>query len=122
MSQMGSHSEEEYMAGDVNTIAEVGDTEVDGHPDDDMVGNRTDGGTPVAVLTYLARSLADEPDAVVIETEERRSGVRLSLHVAPEDMGRVIGRRGRVAQAIRTVVAAAGARDGVQTNVDIVDD
>ena len=48
--------------------------------------------------------------------------VRFRIHVAPDDMGRVIGRRGRVAQAIRTVVAAAGARDGVQTSVDIVDD
>lgn len=87
-----------------------------------MAGNRPDGGTPVAVLTYLARSLADDPDAVVIEAEERRNGVRLGLHVAPEDMGRVIGRRGRTAQAIRTLVGAAGARDGVQTSVDIIDD
>ena len=57
-----------------------------------------------------------------INTEERGDSVRFRIHVAPEDMGRVIGRRGRVAQAIRTVVAAAGARDGVQTSVDIVDD
>ena len=81
-----------------------------------------DGGTPLTVLTYLARSLSNEPDAVVIDTEERRSGVRLNLHVAPEDMGRVIGRRGRTAQAIRTLVNVAGARDGVQASVDIVDD
>jgi len=76
---------------------------------------------PVAVLTYLARSLANEPDAVVVRTEERRGTVVLRLHVAPEDMGRVIGRRGRTAQAIRTLVAVAGARDEVQTSVDIVD-
>ena len=81
-----------------------------------------DGGTPLSVLTYLARSLSNEPDAVVIDTEERRSGVRLNLHVAPEDMGRVIGRRGRTAQAIRTLVNVAGAKDGVQASVDIVDD
>ena len=81
-----------------------------------------DGGTPLAVLTYLARSLSNDPDAVVIDTEERRGGLRLSLHVAPDDMGRVIGRRGRTAQAIRTLVNVAGAKDGVQASVDIVDD
>jgi hypothetical protein len=89
------------------------------------VGNeRTalDGGTPLSVLTYLAKSLSNDPEAVVIETEERRNGVRLNLHVAPEDMGRVIGRRGRTAQAIRTLVNVAGAKDGIQSSVDIVDD
>lgn len=89
------------------------------------VGNeRTalDGGTPLSVLTYLAKSLSNDPESVEIETEERRNGVRLNLHVAPEDMGRVIGRRGRTAQAIRTMVNVAGAKDGVQASVDIVDD
>jgi hypothetical protein len=90
--------------------------------DDDDAGNRISGGTPLAVVTYLVHSITAEPDAVVINTEERDGSVRFRIHVAPDDMGRVIGRRGRVAQAIRTVVAAAGARDGVQTNVDIVDD
>ena len=99
---------------DVNTV--------DDEQDDDDEGNRLSGGTPLAVVTYLVRSIASEPDAVVINTEERDDTVRFRIHVAPDDMGRVIGRRGRVAQAIRTVVAAAGARDGVQTNVDIVDD
>jgi predicted RNA-binding protein YlqC (UPF0109 family) len=74
------------------------------------------------VVTYLVHSITSDPEAVVINTEERSGSVRFSIHVAPEDMGRVIGRRGRVAQAIRTLVAAAGARDGVQTSVDIVDD
>jgi predicted RNA-binding protein YlqC (UPF0109 family) len=104
--------------------------EVDDDVDDDIdegvgEGNElgaADGGTPLTVLTYLARSLSNDPDAVVIDTEERRNGVRLSLHVAPEDMGRVIGRRGRTAQAIRTLVNVAGAKDGAQASVDIVDD
>ena len=102
-------------AEDVNTIDEAG-----GHDDD--AGNRISGGTPLAVVTYLVHSIAGEPDAVVINTEERTGSVRFRIHVAPDDMGRIIGRRGRVVQAIRTVVAAAGARDGVQTNVDIADD
>ena len=48
--------------------------------------------------------------------------MRLRIHVAPGDMGRMIGRRGRAAQAIRTLVRVAGSRDGVDTNVDFVDD
>jgi len=103
-------------ADDVNTIDDDYD---DG---DDDAGNRVSGGTPLAVVTYLVNAIASDTEAVVINTEERGDGVRFRIHVAPEDMGRVIGRRGRVAQAIRTVVAAAGARDGVQTSVDIVDD
>lgn len=103
-----------YEAGDIN--ATQGAEEFD-----DAAGNRVDGGTPAAVLSYLARSIASEPEAVVVNSDERDGTIRLSLHVAPEDMGRVIGRRGRTAQAIRTIVGVAGARDGVQTNVDIVD-
>ena len=101
---------------DVNTLDEIDDRDVED------LGNRVTGGTPLAVVTYLVNSITSDPAAVVINTEERGSSVRFSIHVAPDDMGRVIGRRGRVAQAIRTVVAAAGARDGVQTSVDIVDD
>jgi uncharacterized protein len=110
-----AYDEDDYEPGDVNAIAP-------GEPQpDDRLGNQATGGTPTAVLDYLARSLADEPDSVVVEAESRGSSVRLRVHVGPQDMGRVIGRRGRTAQALRTLVAAAGARDGVQTNVDIVD-
>jgi hypothetical protein len=111
-----------YEAGDIN---QTDGGEADEFDDEVGEGNErtgAEGGTPLAVLTYLARSLSNDPDAVVIETEERRGGLRLSLHVAPDDMGRVIGRRGRTAQAIRTLVNVAGAKDGVQASVDIVDD
>jgi len=103
------------------------DDDEDDLDDDDVVEdeevdyNRVVGGVPKSVLEYLAKSIVDEPDSVVVETEERRNGVMLSLHVAPDDMGKVIGRRGRVAQAIRTVVRAAGAKEGVEASVDIVD-
>ena len=83
--------------------------------------NRIVGALPKNVLTYLAKSIVEDPDAVIVETEERRNSVILRLHVAPSDMGRVIGRRGRVAQAIRSVVRAAGAKEGVDATVDIVD-
>jgi len=89
---------------------------------DDMAGNRVEGGTARAVLDYITRSVASEPDAVVVETDESGRTVRFRIHVAPGDMGRMIGRRGRVAQAIRTLVRVAGSRDGVETNVDFVDD
>jgi predicted RNA-binding protein YlqC (UPF0109 family) len=94
--------------------------------DDDDAGdlddaNRVVGAMPTNVLTYLAKSIVEDPEAVVVEAEERRNSVTLRLHVAPGDMGRVIGRRGRVAQAIRSVVRAAGAREGVDASVDIVD-
>jgi hypothetical protein len=82
---------------------------------------QVDGGRAKAVLLYLARHLVDDPDAIVIDTGETRQGIKLSLRVAPDDMGKVIGRRGRVAQSIRSVVRAAGAKDGVDVIVDIVD-
>jgi hypothetical protein len=88
---------------------------------DDVDGNRVLGATSLAVLDYLARAIVDEPEGVVVDVEEGRGSVTLRLHVAPDDMGKVIGRRGRVAQAIRAVVRAAGARDEVSVNVDIVD-
>ena len=90
------------------------DTEVDEH-------DVADGGRAKAVLEYIAKSIVDEPDAVEVEVSEDRRGVLLSLHVAPDDMGKVIGKRGRVAAAVRAVVRAAGAKEGTEVSVDIVD-
>ena len=84
-------------------------------------GNRAVGAVPRTVLEYLAKSIVDDAESVVVEAEQGQGRVSLRLHVAPADMGRVIGRRGRVAQAIRTVVRAAGASEGVEASVDIVD-
>ena len=114
---------DEVALADDDDSAELDDLEDDDddEDDDEVDGNRAAGGLSVGVLDYLARSIVDDPDAVDIEVEEGRRSVMLRLHVAPSDMGRVIGRRGRVAQAIRTVVRAAGARDEVDTSVDIVD-
>ena len=108
-------------AGVGNTVGDDLD-DMAGNRVDDMAGNRVEGGSARAVLDYIARSLAGEPDAVVVETEESSRGLRFRIHVAPGDMGRMIGRRGRVAQAIRTLVRVAGSREGVDTNVDFVDD
>jgi hypothetical protein len=107
---------------DVNDLDDSEDTDEAGGAGEGNERTEMDGGTALSVLTYLAKALSNEPEAVEIDTEERRNGMRLNLHVAPEDMGRVIGRRGRTAQAIRTLVNVAGAKDGVQASVDIVDD
>ena len=124
----------EYVDGDINTISGNDNYDnYDDHDDNDGAdeeydndgadeGNAVKSELPEAVLTYLAKSLANDPEAVVVEAEDRRGQIRLSLHVGPGDMGRVIGRRGRTAQAIRALVGVAGARSGVATNVDIVDD
>ena len=108
----GSESEDDVYSTDLDDEVE---DEIGGE------GNRLDGGAAGAVLEYVARSIVDEPEAVVVETANDRRGVMLRLHVAPDDMGKVIGRRGRVAQAIRTLVRATGAKEGVEANVDIVD-
>ena len=73
------------------------------------------------VLAYLVESLVDDPDSVEIDSIEGARGVSLEVRVASGDMGRVIGRRGRMANAIRTVVRAAAVKDGVATDVDFVD-
>jgi predicted RNA-binding protein YlqC (UPF0109 family) len=88
---------------------------------DEVDGNRVVGALPRGVLEYLAKSIVDDAESVVVEAEQSRGGLTLRLHVAPDDMGRVIGRRGRVAQAIRTVVRAASAKEGLEADVDIVD-
>ena len=73
------------------------------------------------LVEFLARELVDDPDSVrVTETADSR-GVLFTLNVAPDDMGKVIGRGGRTAKAIRTVVRAAATRQGVDVRVDIVD-
>ncbi len=83
--------------------------------------SQVDGGRAKAVLLFLARQLVDDPEGISIDTSETRHGIKLSLRVGPDDMGKVIGRRGRVAQSIRSVVRAAGAKDGIDVVVDIVD-
>lgn len=76
-----------------------------------------------AVLTHVVRSIVDNPDAVQVEGfEEGDNKVLLEVRVGEGDLGRVIGRRGRTAMSIRNVVRAAAARDGVDVDVDFVDD
>jgi uncharacterized protein len=72
------------------------------------------------LLEYLAKQLVDNPDQVRVERTERDDGeVLLELHVAEEDRGKVIGKQGRIARALRTVVKASAVRSGRRVHVEI---
>jgi predicted RNA-binding protein YlqC (UPF0109 family) len=73
------------------------------------------------LLEWIARRLVDEPDSVRVETEEREDAVIFHLYVAPDDVGKVIGRQGRLARALRSIVRAAGARADRRYLLEIVD-
>jgi uncharacterized protein len=73
------------------------------------------------VLEFVAKQLVDHPDDVRIEAEEEEREVVLNLYVHDEDLGKVIGKRGRTAKAIRTLVKAAGSLDDENVTVEIVD-
>jgi predicted RNA-binding protein YlqC (UPF0109 family) len=75
-----------------------------------------------AFLEYVARSLVDDPDAVVVEMSEEEDEVTLTLKVGEGDMGRIIGRDGRIANAIRSLLRVMGARDGRHVELEIVGD
>lgn len=73
------------------------------------------------LLLYMAKNLVDDPDAVSVTETEGEDGSVLELRVAPEDMGKVIGRQGRIAKEIRTIVKSVAQRSGEKVTVDIVD-
>jgi uncharacterized protein len=89
--------------------------------DDADDGNRIPAAHARAVCDYLVRAVVDDPDAVEVSVDEGRRGMRIDVRVAPGDMGRVIGKRGRIAHAIRTVVRAAAVRDGAEVDVEFVE-
>ncbi len=84
-------------------------------------GNRIVGGRARAVVEYVTRNLAEDADAIDVELQDRRGEVTLLVHASSDDMGRLIGRRGRVIQALRQVTRAAGASEGVRATVDIAE-
>jgi predicted RNA-binding protein YlqC (UPF0109 family) len=75
----------------------------------------------VELVEYLARRLVDDPDAVRVEESEREGAVVLTLYVAQDDIGKVIGRQGRVARALRAVVRAGAARQRQRVLLEIAD-
>ena len=72
------------------------------------------------IVEIIARSLVDNPDQVVVKEKQDEGIVLCELHVADEDMGKVIGKSGRIAKALRTVVKAAATRENKKVNVEIV--
>jgi uncharacterized protein len=75
----------------------------------------------VEIVEYLARRLVDEPDAVRVQAVERDGDTIIELHVAKDDVGKVIGRQGRIARALRTIVRASAARHSGRTLLEIVE-
>ncbi len=89
--------------------------------DDDGDINTIEVPTARTVLEFLVKSVVENPDDVEVEVVERQGSVSLEVTVAEGDMGRVIGRRGRVANSIRTIVRAAASKDGSPIDVEFVD-
>ncbi len=77
--------------------------------------------TATAVLEYLVRSLVEKPDEVKVIAGDKDGKLELNVQVAEGEVGRVIGKRGRTASAIRTVTRAAAAKDGVELNIEFLD-
>jgi 16S rRNA processing protein RimM len=101
---------------------DAGDGELVDEPVDGAASSRLpplDPAALVEVLEFLARSLVEAPDKVRVESVERDGGVTLRLFVDQPDMGKVIGRAGRTARALRTLMRAAGVRAGVGTHVEM---
>ncbi len=73
------------------------------------------------IVEYLARRLVDDPEAVSVEEVEREGAIVLQLHVAQDDVGKVIGRQGRIARALRTIVRAAAARREERVLLEILE-
>lgn len=71
------------------------------------------------VIEYVAKWMVDDPDAVRVERVERGEHVAVHLHVHEDDMGRIIGREGRLAMALRILLSVAGHTRGVDTSLDI---
>ena len=71
------------------------------------------------LLAWLAKQLVDDPDAVRVEQVEREDATILELYVAPEDRGKVIGRQGRLARSLRTIVRASAVREGRRVLVEV---
>jgi predicted RNA-binding protein YlqC (UPF0109 family) len=74
------------------------------------------------LIAWLARQLVDEPEAVRVEEFQRDDATVLRLHVAPDDVGKVIGRQGRIARALRTIARAGGARANGRVVLEIAED
>lgn len=111
--------EDNYNKIDPGASADDADRDDDDDREDD--GDDEFAPSAVAVLEYLVQSVVDDPDAVAVEVDQDGRRPALNVTVGDGDMGRVIGKRGRVAQSIRTVTRAAASRDGVEIDIEFLD-
>lgn len=84
-------------------------------------GNRVEGSRARDAVELIARHLVDDPDGVFVDASERGDTVTLLVHASPGDLGRIIGKRGRVIQSVRQVARAAGSTEGVRVTVDVAE-
>lgn len=100
------------------------DEDDDEGPDRDEIageGNRVSGARAKSVIELVARQLVDDPDGVFVDATERANNVAILIHTSPGDLGRIIGKRGRVIQALRQVGRAAGSAEGVRVTVEVAE-
>ena len=101
---------------------EENEGEVDYGGDDALYAPSTDAAERLrGLVTYLATNLVDDPDRVAVEAHQRGGSVFISLRVPEEELGKVIGRGGRIARAMRTALMIAGSRNNVRASLDIED-
>ena len=109
---------------DANNLEDDDDFEDDDEFEDDEIapeGNRAEGGRAKAVVEHVARHLVDDPDGIFVDANTSRDSVTLLIHASQGDMGRIIGKRGRVIQALRQLGRAAGSTEGVRITVDVAE-
>ena len=118
---MSDELEEDELEDDDD--GEFEDDDDDDFEDDEIggEGNRITGARAKTVIELVARNLVDDPDGVFIDSTERSDNVAILIHTSPGDLGRIIGKRGRVIQALRQVGRAAGATEGVKVTVEVAE-
>jgi predicted RNA-binding protein YlqC (UPF0109 family) len=91
--------------------------------EDDIAGdgNLVEGARAQKVVELVARQLVDDPDGVFVDASQRSGTVAILIHASPGDLGRIIGKRGRVIQALRQVGRAAGATEDVRVTVEVAE-
>jgi predicted RNA-binding protein YlqC (UPF0109 family) len=118
---MGEVQDRDADDGELDDVLNEDEVEDDGEESSPAPLPRLDPSALAGVLEFLAKGLVDAPDKVRVESVEREGTVTLRLSVDQPDMGKIIGRSGRTARALRTLLRAAGVRAGVGTHVEIVE-
>ena len=115
---MNGEDEETEVEGGADTVEEQAGPEAEATEAPEGAAGAP---TAKAVLEYVVAALVSDEDAVQVDVDDSQRTLQLEVRVGLDDMGRVIGRRGRVANAIRTLTRAAAARDGVEVDIEFLD-